>query len=240
MPIPHPQAEHPQAEHPQADIVEYLASVQKAEHALLAHPACLSVLAHARAFEPTSLSSRAFTTLNLWRTRASDTLRRDDPAERVAWDNANARLAELLSEGQPLAFSFAAKLHHALGFSDSLPRTIRMYAADEEYLKPEYVREELEKMDCVLLSEAHPLTRAFVALVSMVTIHPFCNGNGRAARLLADAVLISEGFLPLSFASSIMSHVGRATRGVPRTVDDAIETFLGGLENSYDVVAGID
>ncbi len=92
-------------------------------------------------------------------------------------------------------------------------------------------------MDEVLTSEADVLTRAFVALVAMVTVHPFSNGNGRTSRLLCDAFLLSEGYLPLSFAFPVASHVGRTTRGVKRTVRDAIETFLAALSNSYDVIA---
>jgi hypothetical protein len=223
-------------QHEQAEIVDYLTTVYEAQGALRAHPLCARAMDRARETQLDRVPAQAFTRLNLWRTRASDTLRHGDAAERGAWDRANELLARLLAEGEPVGFAFGAKLHRALGFADSSVRTDRLYTADEEYLKPAYVPEELRKMDHVLESDAEPLLRAFVALVAMVTIHPFSNGNGRSSRLLADAVLISEGFLPLSFAFPIASHVGRTTRGVQRTVTDAIETFLMGLNNSYDVI----
>jgi Fic family protein len=125
---------------------------------------------------------------------------------------------------------------YGAGFSDSNVRTECVYTADEEYLKPAFVPDALIRMNDFLTSDAAPLARAFVALVAMVTIHPFGNGNGRTSRLLADAVLISEGYLPLSFAFPVASHVARTSRGVERRVSDAIATFLGGLINSYTVV----
>lgn len=223
-------------EHEQAEIVDYLAAVYEARGALLTHPSCARLMDRARETQLDRVATQAFTRLNLWRARASDTLRRGDSAERTAWDQANALLAELVGAGEPIGFAFGAKLHEALGFPSSTVRTERLYTADEEYLKPVYVADEIQRMDLALACEQEPLARAFIALVAMVTIHPFSNGNGRTSRLLADAALIAEGFLPLSFSFPIASHVGRTTRGVNRTVTDAIETFLGGLANSYDVV----
>jgi Fic/DOC family len=222
--------------HEQAEIADYLTEVYAAENAILAHPLCTQVQTRAGALDWAALPAGAFTRLNLWRTRASDTLRHGDETERKGWDQANALIAQLLAQDVPLGFAFGAKLHHALGFADSAVRSERLYTADEEYLRPEYVGDELARLEQVLNGPANPLVRAFAALVGMVTIHPFSNGNGRTSRMLADAVLISAGYLPLSFAFPIASHVGRTTRGVPRAVDEAIDTFLGGLLNSYDVV----
>jgi len=207
------------------------------ETELLSHPLCAQVMIKARDLSLSEVSQQAMTRLNLWRVRASDTLRRPDAPERRLWDQANVRLAQLIAEGEPLGFAFGAKLHRAIGFSDSAIRTERLYTADEEYLLPSYVAEEIRKMDVVLHSQMDGLVRAFVALVAMVTIHPFSNGNGRTSRLLCDAFLVSEGFLPLSFAFPVASHVGRTSRGIKRSVLDAVETFLAALCNSYEVIA---
>jgi prophage maintenance system killer protein len=222
--------------HEQSDILDYLTTIYAAEPEILAHPMRAQVLKQKREMQSKQLPLLAFSRLNLWRIRASDTIRRECAAERARWDHANVLLAELIAAGEPLGFAFAAKLHQALGFADSSLRTERLYTADEEYLKPEHLAEQLRTMDLIVAGEADPLARAFVALVAMVTIHPFANGNGRTSRLLADAVLISEGYLPLSFSFPVASHVAKTTRGVARVASDAIETFLGGLENSYSVV----
>ena len=46
----------------------------------------------------------------------------------------------------------------------------------------------------------------------LTVIHPFPNGNGRHARLLADSVLTSRGLPPFTWGSSDLQHSG-VTRG---------------------------
>lgn len=46
-------------------------------------------------------------------------------------------------------------------------------------------------------SQKHPVDLAIDAHYSLVTIHPFIDGNGRTARLLMNLILLAAGFPPL-------------------------------------------
>lgn len=53
----------------------------------------------------------------------------------------------------------------------------------------------------VLSSLKHPFDRAFVAVLMISYIQPFEDGNKRASRILANAILMSENYCPLSYRS---------------------------------------
>ena len=71
-----------------------------------------------------------------------------------------------------------------------------------EYCPPEQVASEMDNLVGVFNAEpqqsVHVLKRAAFLHHAFVTIHPFQDGNGRIARLLASFVLIKEGLFPLS------------------------------------------
>jgi Fic family protein len=47
----------------------------------------------------------------------------------------------------------------------------------------------------------HPFERAFVAVLMIAYIQPFEDGNKRTSRILANAILMSENYCPLSYRS---------------------------------------
>ena len=57
----------------------------------------------------------------------------------------------------------------------------------------------------------HPVVRAAMAHVNLVSIHPFRDGNGRVARVVQSLVLAREGLLRPEFVS-IEPYLGRHTR----------------------------
>jgi hypothetical protein len=64
---------------------------------------------------------------------------------------------------------------------------------------PEATRTFADGFDARLWRDFHPLVRAGMAHIELMTIHPFCDGNGRLGRLLLQAMLIEHGLpgLPL-------------------------------------------
>lgn len=69
------------------------------------------------------------------------------------------------------------------------------------YCPPEQVNSEMDRLVKIFndeLNSSHVLVKAAFLHHAFVQIHPFQDGNGRIARLLASFVLIKEGLFPLS------------------------------------------
>lgn len=69
------------------------------------------------------------------------------------------------------------------------------------YCPPEQVESEMDNLISIFnreLGNAHILVKAAFLHHAFVQIHPFQDGNGRIARLLASFVLIKEGLFPLT------------------------------------------
>lgn len=174
--------------------------------------------------------------LAAWRLLASNSLRAKGSTGRAGWDAANAVLATTLEREEAPCFAVATRFHEALRAADSGLRTSDIFAADERYLDASDVAEEVGALDVALASARDGLEAAFRAYVGVVTIHPFANGNGRTARLLADYILMKDAWLPLCFASPIASHVARTHGGPPRDPATAFAVFAEGVANAYRAV----
>lgn len=204
--------------------------------------------ADTRGFEPARASlaglraqldaapSPRYEALAAWRLLASNSLRAQNPSGRAAWDRANGLLAQALEADEAPSLALATRLHTALGTEDAALRTVRIFAADERYLDPEDVPALVRELDMALARAHDALEAAFRAYVGVVTIHPFVNGNGRTARLVADYVLMKDAWLPLCFASPVASHVARTYGGVARDVTTSFEVFAEGIANAYRAV----
>ncbi len=196
--------------------------------------------------ELTSHPAPQFPRLAVRRLLASNTLRGGDRAARTCWDHANQELAAAITEKIPVTVSLAARLNFLLtSLTHPRPkvnrneisplRTYPLFGAEGEYLPPELVPAQAALLD-KRLSRSHgdPLQDAFVAYAGLVTIHPFSSGNGRTSRLLADAILLANGWLPISFPSPVQSHVAQSIGGMQRSTEGAYATFLRGMIFSYE------
>ncbi len=65
----------------------------------------------------------------------------------------------------------------------------------------------------------HPVVRAAMAHLNLVSIHPFRDGNGRLARVVQSLVLAREGLLRPEFVS-IEPYLGRHTREYYAVLED--------------------
>jgi Fic family protein len=66
----------------------------------------------------------------------------------------------------------------------------------------------------------HPIVRAAMAHLNLVSIHPFRDGNGRVARVVQSLVLAKEGLLRPEFVS-IEPYLGRHTRTYYGVLEEA-------------------
>ena len=99
-----------------------------------------------------------------------------------------------------------------------------------------YFQKGLEILEKKLSIKKTPLKKAFEIYLSIVTIHPFVNGNGRTARLAADWILMSSGYLPVCFDSPIQSHVAVTLNQPLRNREVSYCKFLSAVEKSYEIL----
>lgn len=82
------------------------------------------------------------------------------------------------------------------------------------------VRRLIAEIDTAQFARAHPAVQAAFAHHALVAVHPFADGNGRVARLLASVFLLRVASVPLTvFADQKAEYLGTlrsADRGDPR------------------------
>jgi Fic family protein len=76
-----------------------------------------------------------------------------------------------------------------------------------------------------------PLVRAFLAHYHLAFIHPFCDGNGRTARLLEAAILMQSGYryIPQTLSNFYYTHIDdyyEAFRKTEKSPDNDVTPFL--------------
>lgn len=140
-------------------------------------------------------------------------------------DNAEAIdfVFDFVKEQRSLSTSFIKELHALITRSQSYTEAIDQFGQTSKipllkgeykvhnnnplrdgvvysYCPPEQVASEMDNLLHIINSKmenAHVLVKAAFLHHSFVQIHPFQDGNGRMARLLASFVLIKEGLFPL-------------------------------------------
>jgi len=116
-------------------------------------------------------------------------------------------------------------------------RTFEIGAGAGAYLSPKFIQQAFKNYFSSIDSlKEEPLQQAFETYLSVITIHPFENGNGRTARLAADFYLFKNNILPVSFKSPVLSHVALVKNNVKRSKDESYLKFLKAVENSYNLV----
>jgi len=74
------------------------------------------------------------------------------------------------------------------------------------------IKEAIEKMILIINKRSnHPLLKALAGVLLISYIQPFEDGNKRTARLLSNAILLSNGYCPLSYRSVDTSEYKKAT-----------------------------
>ncbi len=87
--------------------------------------------------------------------------------------------------------------------------------------EPEEISSLLDRsFACLRMSHIHPVLAATLAHLDILMIHPFRDGNGRTARLIATLVLVRAGF-----RSSLFTSVEQHHNLLPATYIEALDQF---------------
>lgn len=165
---------------------------------------------------------------------ASNTLVAPNRADRLAWDAANEWLGTRLET--PWSTAELSALNGVVTGTAGALRTEAICSGPDEYLAHEDVPRALAELEAWMGELRSVFLRGAVVYISVVTIHPFANGNGRTSRLAADRILLAEGVPPLCFLSPIASHVAQLYTGTSRDPVRAIRLVLAAVEESYATV----
>jgi Fic-DOC domain mobile mystery protein B len=117
-----------------------------------------------------------------------------------AWEEKNILKAQswALKQGDILSLSFIKKLHKYM-FNETWRWAGKFRNSDKNIgvnwnLIPEQVKILCDTLAYQLHNETYPLDEVGVRFHHrLVSIHPFPNGNGRHARLMADLLIIEQG-----------------------------------------------
>lgn len=171
--------------------------------------------------------------ISMSRILSSRTLSQNLTSESQAWALANQTLAEMIDTKVRLDFNNLSQLQMILCPSQSGLRSQAIFG-EGEYVSVDLLPELLLDFELLLTrKDLHPLRMAAEVYIWLSTMHPFKNANGRVARLAADYFLLSNGYLPLVFASEIEAMVAKTKDDKIRTKSWAILRALAGVENAY-------
>lgn len=118
-------------------------------------------------------------------------------------------------------------------------------AGNTSFVEPELVRGTLHQGFAAYQALDHPLARAAMLLFVVSEVHPFDDGNGRLARIMANAELVRGGLSRLIITTSTRHDYLRALRRLSRQRDpglylrlvDQAQAFTAGLHvTSYQAL----
>ena len=186
-----------------------------------------------------SVPPELFLKLNQNRLLASNTLLKSKTIEQELWDKANLFIANLIANN--LSFTFNRVLQLNQIFTDTeVTRDHEIYSANVQYLELKFLKEGIELFEKFIfekIDNMHPVIFAFRCYQWIVSLHPFTNGNGRTARLVADWILLKNGYLPISFPTSHSSHVSFTLGGERRSQLLNFNKFYEALSSSYSILS---
>ena len=113
---------------------------------------------------------------------------------------------------------------------------VMVTGAPQQPLRPALVPEAMRELYWwIKTSSLHPVLLAGEAHYRFVKIHPFYDGNGRAARLLLNWILLVRGYpltvIPAEARSRYITSIDEADRGQPL---DFFQLLCGCVESSLD------
>lgn len=156
------------------------------------------------------LSTEAWQKLQMARCMCSASLRKNRSGALEGWERANLLIHTWIEEDYlPQSHEDLWKLYGELmGVPCAGYRKAPVYTAktkhphsDELPLLMNWVLDKFKN------PSGHPVLFASKIRQSVVSIHPFENGNGRFSQLLADLYLLREGYLPQSYDDPLMGMV---------------------------------
>lgn len=192
------------------------------------------------------------------RTKGSHSIQSTNKQPLTAWVEASRCILEMVLSRTPLTTQKLCTLHKILYMpSSSEPDKIPGIFRDTEvtvggflgasYLHPRFIEKEMEKLVSWIsvsiprcqAGQLNPIVVAARAYQNMVSIHPFCDGNGRVCRLVMDYVLQSCGRPPALLGDNVEVAIfglqDKATSHLKKTPDDAVLCVIQGVNKSYEL-----
>ena len=128
-----------------------------------------------------------------------------------------------LAAGQSLSLASILELNRSLTGSGGQMRTRRVLGECDGCLPPDFFEEAIQILEQDILAD---LVRAGRVYISIATVHPFDDGNGRTARLAADWILLQHGWLPRSFQSAqqVSERTPGRRFGYPRSTEFRVDS----------------
>ena len=166
---------------------------------------------------------------------------------REHWTQAQFCLERWLSEDKEvLTIADICVLHACVcGKVSSKLRDVAVFVGPTQLCDPRELKECMEQLVEEIFQNtlaAHPVLRAAALRQWFLAIHPFDDANGRTAQLLADYILLKEGYLPQSFNQSVEGICGLTwgeSQRVFMTPETAFLAFARSVLNSYSILGGI-
>lgn len=168
------------------------------------------------------------------RLQASTTLLKESYSpgpEMLRWNEANAFIFTVISEGRILDGDLIREIHQKLSSQSGL-REKFVQGGNSSYPPAEDLPELWEIFCERQQTPNSPILNAAEVYQWLVTLHFFEDANGRLARLCADFVLLSSGLLPLSFPTDVAGFVSALAEPTFYTTDDAVVRICEGIEHS--------
>lgn len=131
---------------------------------------------------------------------------------------------EVILEIHRLIFAdFTTEFREQLNYGIGAYRNQAVFIKGSSYVPPNYIKvpELMETFITFLNSiQNDDLRKAVLAHLGLVTIHPFLDGNGRAARLLMNLSLLKSGWPIIIIKAGRRGDYLNALEAIQQTVDD--------------------
>ncbi|MDG0815328.1 Fic family protein [Bdellovibrio svalbardensis] len=176
--------------------------------------------------------------LSPYRLRSSGTLKR---GSREGWIAANTYVAEKVAAEQLPREQDILQINAMMRQqTEASIRAVDVFIGPHKACAPEelpkflsYYYENMLPLD----KHSHPLVAAALSRYWLVSLHPFEDANGRTSVMIADWLLLSRGYLPLSFERKLDAVIGSIDGSrVSATPGQAILKTLRSIFHSYQVV----
>lgn len=180
--------------------------------------------------------------LSPYRLRSSGTLKR---GSLEGWIAANTYVAEKVTAAQPPGEQDILLINAIIRQQTTASvRSVDVFIGPCKACAPEELPNFLAYFYKNILSSerhSHPLIAAALSRYWLVSLHPFEDANGRTSTMIADWLLLSQGYLPLSFERQLDAVI--ATIDASRTSatpSQAIVKTLRSVLHSYKVILAKD
>ncbi len=196
-------------------------------------------------------NSVAFKAVQDSRMEGSGTLRRDITA-RVAWNEIDKKISELAIKQRikpaPINMTFISHINKSLDGTGEYRDNARVTSggrATYEYAPPSKVEHEMElyldwlKKSLKLCDQGkgNPIETAARAFQRLVTIHPFCDQNGRTSRMVMDYILQRYELMPAAMGSDVLLGLFSFNDN-KQNPTKATQAVLDGIKRSYSYFEG--